>query len=215
MLTFPRLFYTFLIAWTLTLSSAAQITQKEISLSPETTAQLETGKIIVEIKKARDPVHGKSVDISAMMYVSATAAEIWPVLTDCARAPSITPGLIKCEILEKADDGTWDIRRHTSKIGFGLPHVTSEFRSELNAPYNQTFTRTGGDLKALDGRWNIIPVPHTAYTLVAYQARISSKSIVPDYLLRQSFKKRIPIVMEALRTEIIADTETVNLTPNP
>ena len=215
MLTFSRLFYTFLIVWTLTLSSAAQTTQKEISLSPETTTQLETGKIIVEIKKARDPVHGKSVDIAAMMYISATADEIWPVLTDCARAPSITPGLIKCEILEKADDGTWDVRRHTSKIGFGLPRIISEFRSELNAPYSQTFTRTGGDLKALDGQWNITPVPNTALTLVAYQARISSKSIVPDYLLRQSFKKRIPIVMEALRIEILGDIKNTNFAPNP
>lgn len=170
---------------------------------------------MVEIKKAHDPINGKSVDISAKMLVTATASEIWPILTDCARAPSITPGLIKCETLDIASDGTWDIRRHTSKIGFGLPHIISEFRSEFDAPHKQSFTRSGGDLKALDGQWDITPQPNTGQTLIAYQARISSKSILPDYLLRRSFKKRIPIVMQALRNEILTDSGQDIFVPKP
>ncbi|MBL4870407.1 MAG: hypothetical protein JKX72_05585 [Robiginitomaculum sp.] len=179
------------------------------SLSSPVVESLKNGDIIVKITKANDLEHGKSVDITAKMFIDATDEKIWPILTDCGRASSITPGLIKCEVLEIADDGSWDIRRHTSKIGFGLPHVISEFRSEFSPPHRQIFERSGGDLKALKGRWDILPWPNTNMTLVAYKARISSKSLLPDYLLRQSLKKRIPIVMAALRQEIMDEINSV------
>ncbi len=183
----------------------------EIPLNKENLLRLQRGNILVSVKKVIDPAHGKSAQIAAVILINANAEQIWPVLTECDQAPKFIPGLIKCEKLETSHDGLWDVRRHTSSVGFGLPKIISEFRAEFNPAHSLKFSRTGGNLKSLEGTWNLEQQTGSGKVLLSYQARLSSNSIFPDSLLRRALKSRIPKVLKALRREILTQSTTATL----
>ncbi len=175
--------------------------------APDQAAQLSNlsdDAVYIHVGKVTDAL-GKSAQISSAIYIKATPEAIWAVITDCSRAPSYVPGLKKCEILQKDPDGRWDIRRHTNKISPFLPKIKSEFRSEYTYPTSIHFNSAGGDMDTNSGIWAFAYDKANGKTLVSYNARVASKTIIPDKTIRKALKKNIPKVMRALRAEVMAD----------
>jgi len=166
------------------------------------------GDVFIQVNKIKD-ASGKSAQISSAILIKATPEAIWAVITDCARAPTYVPGLKKCEILKKSPenspDGSWDFRRHTNKVSPFLPTIKSEFKSAYNFPTSIRFQTAGGDMDTNSGAWEFTFIKTSGKTLVSYNARVASKTIIPDKTIRKALRKNIPKVMRALREEVLAD----------
>ncbi|MCF6220554.1 MAG: SRPBCC family protein [Robiginitomaculum sp.] len=171
---------------------------------PVQLPNLNDGEVFIHVNKITDTT-GKSAQISSAILIEATPEAIWAVITDCARASTYVPGLKKCEILKKDPDGLWDFRRHTNKISPFLPTIKSEFRSEYDYPTSIKFKSAGGDMDTNSGAWDFTFIEASGKTLVSYNARVASKTIIPDKVIRKTLKKNIPKVMRTLRAEVMAD----------
>lgn len=166
---------------------------------------LNSGGVLINVEKVIDAT-GKSAKISSSVKIDARPETIWAVLIDCKRAPTYVPGLKKCEILEMAPDKSWDKRRHTNKPAAFLPTIKSEFRCDYTFPKSISFVSTGGgDMKTNTGVWTLSYDKASGKTLVSYNARIASKTIIPDKMIRKVLKKNVTKVMRALREEVMAD----------
>jgi len=170
---------------------------------------LNTGGVLIDVAKVVD-ASGKSAQINSSVKIKASPEAIWAVLVDCDRAPSYVPGLKKCEILEESaintwPDKSWDKRRHTNKPAAFLPTIKSEFRCDYTFPNSISFASTGGDMDTNSGQWTLSYDKVSGKTLVSYNARIASKTIIPDKMIRKILKKNVPTVMRTLREEVMAD----------
>lgn len=159
--------------------------------------------IVSVVKKYTDA--GKSAHVEGIIRIDATPEQIWAVLIDCARGPTFLPGLKKCELLKASPDKKWDIRRHTNKISAMIPKTISEFKNEYDYPNSIAFSRTGGDLKALSGIWQLHTNADRTQTILSYRSDITVKSALPDSILRKSIRKRMTKVLKLICVEVEND----------
>ena len=189
-------------------SSYAQINVQEIQSA-------DNGQAVVNVTKVFNK-HGKSARVEGAIKIKAAPKDIWAILIDCKRGPTFLPGLKKCEMLEISPDKNWDIRRHTNKISSLIPKTISEFKNEYAYPDRITFSRTGGDLKALNGTWTMRASDDKTHTILSYQADMTVKSALPDSMLRKASRKRLGKVLELIcievETDIAMKTSTATLT---
>lgn len=149
-------------------------------------------------------VDGKVLDIQAHIVVDASREQIWRVMTDCVRAGTYVPGLKKCEVLESASDGSWDIRRHIGKGNGLFKGSKSEFKSFYTYPRHIDVMRTGGDYKKLDAEW-ILEALDKNKTKIIYNCELSAKTNLPNGLVKSFVKKRMKKTLKALNTEVISE----------
>jgi len=193
------------------MSYAQSISLKEdLALTEKQINRLNTGKPIVSVKKNYGP-DGKTAKVTGLILIDATPDQIWTVLIDCPRATEFVPGLKSCEVLDRATDGTWEIRRHVNDSRF-LPKMVSEFRNEFEYPRKIRFNRTGGDLSVNQGEWRLTPIENSTKTLVSYNCTLAADTMIPDSMVRKSIKNKTPKVLRALEKEVMADMELVQLT---
>ncbi len=162
---------------------------------------LETGAPISEISKAPDG----HVDVFGIIDIKSSPEKIWVIMKDCPQQLDIIPDLKACNVLEESPDALWDKREQIIRLGFPLPNVRSEFRSDY-APFQTIkITRTGGDLSVLNGEWTLTPLtPKT--TRVSYRARMKSRLPVPRRFIRKSVDRDMPIILKNLKSAAEANT---------
>jgi uncharacterized membrane protein len=165
-------------------------------LDPRSEDRLRRGEAVVRIKHLET---GKGAQVSAAIDIELPAARVWPVMTDCERAPTYVPGLISCKVLQRDPDGDWDIREHISSPGWPLPDFRTVFRSTYELERRVRFSRIDGDLKRSEGEWLLVPRERGQSTRVIYSAELEYDTWLPAFLLRDHLAAQMPRVLLALR----------------
>lgn len=166
---------------------------------PQVLSSLARGAY-VEVRPDPD---GASGLIRAVEEIAAPPEIVWSLLTDCALAPRLAPGLKSCRILERDPAGRWDVREQISRPGL-MPRFRSVVRSDFEAPRRLRFRRTDGDLKVLEGEWRLTPVRGGRATRVVYESRAASPYAVPGSLARLVIRRDVTLAMAALKRESLA-----------
>jgi Polyketide cyclase / dehydrase and lipid transport len=123
-------------------------------LAPPELAKLKAGDTVITVVPDVGVADGH---VEAIIDVAAPRTVVWPVLLDCARAPSSMRALKACSLLQTAPDGSWDIREHRVSWTELLPDTSSVFRSDYTKEALIRFSRVDGDLRLLEGEWRLEP----------------------------------------------------------
>lgn len=135
--------------------------------------------------------------------IEAPPAVVWNVILDCRRARRMAPNVHSCKVLDRAADGSWDLREMVVAPPL-VPKVRSVFRSSYDPVRRISFKCAGGDVKVCEGEWRLTPLP-SGGTRVAYTNRASSPyPAIPASLTRDAMKNDMVKALKALRKECLA-----------
>lgn len=145
---------------------------------------------------------------SATMRIHASREVVWSLITNCAESLKMVPGLVGCEVLETAPDGSWQIIRHVLDYSWYLRRLTYEIRATYGAPKRMSVERVSGDLRTMNFTWNLASEGDT--TVASYVIEIAPGFWVPHWLVRGALKRDLPKMLRALR----ARAESRQLNPS-
>jgi carbon monoxide dehydrogenase subunit G len=167
-------------------------------LSASELQSVSDGEVVVRV----DPADGNADGIvTAAVDIEAPTTAVWEVLVNCDRAAAIMANLTSCRILDRAADGLADRREHRIRWLSLLPDIRSEFRSVYDPGRSIRFSRSGGDMSALDGEWRIEQRRNGLATRLHYRARVGFAALVPGFVIRQALARDVPGFLGAIRTE--------------
>jgi hypothetical protein len=187
------------VAFLCILLSRTDCAQAEWFDAPEHRARLAAGEIIVTSESATDVPRGR---FHAAVQIAAEPEAIWAVMTDCARAPSFVPNLKRCERVEAAADGTWEVLRHEVKYLWLWPRIRYVFRADYRRPQRIDFRRVSGDLKEQEGSWVLERLADGTGTIVGYEVYLDPGTWVPRSIVQRALARDLPALMSALRTRV-------------
>lgn len=160
--------------------------------------QLGAGEVVVQA----DEIDGMR-RVEAAIVIEQPSAAIWQVMLDCPNAPEFVPNMQSCEVLERADDASWEIIEHKVKYGWLAPKTVYQFRAEYQPQQQIHFERISGDLKHLEGDWMLEPISGLeGYVLVSYSVFIDPGFLVPGFITRSALRDDLPDVMRSLRERV-------------
>lgn len=177
-------------------------TDAHARLNQEQERALRAGQVLATATPAPGGSAGR---VSAIIDIPVLPKLLWNVMVDCQRAPKYLASLQSCTVLERAKDGSWDLREHRIKWLWILPEVKSVFRSQYTHPKSIRFNRTSGTFRKLMGRWDLQPLPNGRGTRLYYQATIDpGLPLLPGGVVRSAILKDLPKTLKALRAEAVA-----------
>jgi len=173
---------------------------------------LQNGEALTHVwrdKNRRD----NAIDVFGAIDIKAAPSIIWDIMTDCRRGKDIVSGMLSCDVLQKSETGTWDIRQQIFDMGLFLPNAKTKFRSDYLTEQSITIRRIGGDLKIQDAVWTLSPLEN-GLTRVSYRATILLKFPVPRRLLKNATRKDTPQIMRNLKRTAQADAQSLSIAPS-
>ncbi len=134
----------------------------------------------------------------ATVRIHARPEVVWSLITSCAAALTIVPGLIDCQVLETAPDHSWQIIRHVLNYSWLVPKLTYEVRATYEKPFGVYVERVSGDLRMLKVSWTL----HRDgdYTVANYTIDLAPGFWVPHWLVHVALKRDLPKMLRALRS---------------
>ncbi|MEQ1754258.1 MAG: SRPBCC family protein [Micropepsaceae bacterium] len=165
---------------------------------PKLEDRLRRGEAVASVKRLDA---GTGAQVSAAIDIALPVAQVWPIMTECERAPTFVPGLKSCKILQRDTNGGWDIREHDSSPGWPLPDFRTVFRSTYELERRVRVSRIDGDLKRSEGEWLLVPRERGQSTRVIYFAELEYDTWLPAFLLRDHLAAQMPQVLLALRRQ--------------
>jgi len=183
--------------------------------APELTADelmsLKNGEAIITVWKDRERDKKPTISVGGIDIMT-SAANVYEIMKDCKRAAEISTDIRACDVLDMAQDGSWDIRKQKFAIGKFLPKIKTTFRTHYskgpNGGHVMQIEKVSGDLKVQEGRWDIISLGPNQ-TRVIYQAAIKPGIPIPGKVIRKQVAKGIPEVLQNLRNVAEADTSDI------
>ena len=155
---------------------------------------LNAGGPVSDIRKAEK---GR-INVFGAIDIYQNAESIWAVMIDCDAQLNIIPKLKSCEILDTHPKEKWDARKQVVKLGFPLPNVRSEFRSDYTPFERIDISGTGGDLSYLKGEWRLTSLSDDR-TRLTYRAQMKSRLPVPRSFVRDAVRKDMPLILNNLK----------------
>jgi uncharacterized protein YndB with AHSA1/START domain len=168
-------------------------------LCAEVCAEAGLQPATVEVHDSGD---GVSAAISARVTISAPRAKVWAAMLSCERALRYIEGLKACTILSRDPQGRSDVREHRIDRGWPVPAVVSVFRQDYEPPHTIRVARTGGDLKAMQGIWQLTELAGGAATEVSYQGIVALDTIVPGAILRPFVEADFKKILERMAADL-------------
>ena len=168
------------------------------SLTPDELVRVAQGEIIVRTLATEGATAGR---VLAAVEIPAAAGVVWAVMVDVERAPEFIPGLRRARVLERG--ASHELIEHTVKYAALLPEFTYRYRADYRRPERIDFQRVSGDLRVLQGAWQLRP-DGDVRTVVVYSVFLDPGFFVPQWLVRQSLRQNLPAVLRALRTRVHA-----------
>src|SRR6202163_813940 len=95
----------------------------------------------------------QSGSASGSVRIHASRELVWSLITSCAEALHLVPGLVACEVIETAPDRSWQRIRHVMEYSWYVPKLTYEIRAFYDQPSRVSIERISGDLRVLRGSW--------------------------------------------------------------
>jgi hypothetical protein len=140
----------------------------------------------------------QSGSASATVRIHARREVIWSLITSCAEALRLVPGLVACEVMETAPDGSWQRIRHVLDYSWYVPKLTYEIRASYDRPSRVSIDRISGDLRILRGSWAL--QSDGDYTIAHYAVDLAPGFWVPRWIVRAALRRDLPKMLRALRT---------------
>ncbi len=135
---------------------------------------------------------------TATVRIHAGGEVVWSLITSCAEAVKLVPGLIDCEVLETAPDRSWQRIRQVMDYSWFVPKLTYEILATYDKPARVSIERVSGDLSTLKVSW--ILKSDGDYTIAQYSVDLAPGFWVPRWLVRGALKRDLPKMLRALRT---------------
>jgi hypothetical protein len=140
----------------------------------------------------------QSGSASATVRIHARREVIWSLITSCAEALRLVPGLVACDVMETAPDGSWQRIRHVLDYSWYVPKLTYEIRASYDRPSRVSIDRISGDLRILRGSW--VLQSDGDYTIAHYAVDLAPGFWVPHWIVRAALRRDLPKMLRALRT---------------
>jgi hypothetical protein len=151
----------------------------------------------IDVAVALDAVE-QSGTAWAMVRIHAPREVVWSLITSCAEALHLVPGLVACEVRETAADHSWQRIRHVLDYSWYVPRLTYEIRASYDRPSRVSIERVSGDLRTLRGSW--VLESDGDYTIARYAVDLAPGFWVPHWIVRAALKRDLPKMLRALRT---------------
>jgi hypothetical protein len=135
---------------------------------------------------------------SATVKIHARREVVWSLITSCAEALHLVPGLVTCDVLETAPDQSWQRIRHVIDYSWYVPKLTYEIRAAYDRPTRVSIERVSGDLRVLTGSW--VLQADGGDTIAHYAVGLAPGFWVPRWLVRAALRRDLPKMLRALRT---------------
>jgi hypothetical protein len=134
---------------------------------------------------------------TATVRIHAQREIVWSLITSCAEALHLVPGLIGCQVLETAPDQSWQRIRHVLDYSWCVPKLSYEIRANYDRPTRVSIERIAGDLSALRSSWTLLS--EGEFTIAHYAVDLVPGFWVPRWLVRAALKRDLPKMLRALR----------------
>ena len=153
------------------------------------------GNVAVTAVKRLDGISG----LQASLAVSASRERIWAVLIDYANFLKIFPGIHNMRVLAQDQQG--------ARLEYWVKAVLSKYHYVLYRHYDEpgrrlTWTRVAGDLKRVEGSWEIRETPRPDAQMLVYELYVDIGGIMPAALVRVEAMRRTRAMGERLRSWI-------------
>jgi hypothetical protein len=140
----------------------------------------------------------QSGSASASVRIHARREVVWSLITSCAEALHLVPGLVGCDVIETAPDRSWQRIRHVLDYSWYVPKLTYEIRASYDPPSRVSIERISGDLRVLRGSW--VLQSDGEGTLAHYAVDLAPGFWVPRWIVRAALRRDLPKMLRALRT---------------
>ena len=140
----------------------------------------------------------QSGSASASVKIHARRELVWSLITSCAEALHLVPGLVACDVMETAPDRSWQRIRHVMDYSWYVPKLTYEIRAFYDQPSRVSIERISGDLRILRGSWAL--QSDGDYTIAHYAVILAPGFWVPRWIVRAALRRDLPKMLRALRT---------------
>lgn len=140
----------------------------------------------------------QSGSASAAIRIRARREVVWSLITSCAEALHLVPGLVGCDVLETAPDRSWQRFRHVLDYSWYVPKLTYEFRASYEYLSRVSIERLSGDLRVLRGSWSLQEDGDT--TVAHYAVDLAPGFWVPHWIVRAALRRDLPKMLRALRS---------------
>ena len=157
---------------------------------------LKRGEILVDADVRSAENRG---DVRAAVAIRASREVVFAAMSSCPAALEFVPHLKHCVVLETAPDRRSQVIEHIVDLGWYLPGTYYVFRAEYDPGSSVRFEHLRGDFSDNSGLWELRPAPGWEATIVTYRVHIVPRFYVPQWLIRQSLKRELPALLEALR----------------
>jgi Polyketide cyclase / dehydrase and lipid transport len=137
---------------------------------------------------------------SATVRIHARRDVVWSLITSCAEALHLVPGLVACDVMETARDGTWQRIRHVMDYSWYVPKLTYEIRASYEPPSRVSIERISGDLRILRGSWALQSDGNGDDTIAHYAVALAPGFWVPHWIVRAALRRDLPKMLRALRS---------------
>jgi hypothetical protein len=134
---------------------------------------------------------------NATVRIHARREVVWSLITSCAEALHLVPGLVACDVLETAPDRSWQRIRHVIDYSWYVPKLTYEIRATYDRPTRVSIERVSGDLRILKGSW--VLQADGDYTIAHYAVDLAPGFWVPRWVVRAALRRDLPKMLRALR----------------
>jgi hypothetical protein len=134
---------------------------------------------------------------SATIRIHATREVLWRILTSCAEALQIVPGLKVCTVEETGPDATWQRIHQVVDYSWYAPRVSYEVRANYVKPEHIAFEKVSGDSIRLRGSWNVDS--DGEYSVAHYELEFTPGFWVPHWYMRFALQRDLPKMLRALR----------------
>jgi len=140
----------------------------------------------------------QSGSASASVKIHAGREVVWSLITSCAEAVQLVPGLMVCEVMETAPDRSWQRIRQVMNYSWYAPKLTYEIRAFYDEPSRVSIERISGDLALLRGSWDLRSDGED--TVAHYSVHLVPGFWVPHWMERAALRRDLPKMLRALRT---------------
>jgi hypothetical protein len=134
---------------------------------------------------------------TASVKIHARREVVWSLITSCAEAVRLVPGLVACDVMETAPDRSWQRIRHVLDYSWYVPRLTYELRASYDPPARVSIERISGDLRVLSGSWSL--EGGGDYTIAHYAINLAPGFWVPRWIVRSALRRDLPKMLRALR----------------
>jgi hypothetical protein len=140
----------------------------------------------------------QSGSASAAVRIRARREVVWSLITSCAEALHLVPGLVGCEVTETAPDRSWQRFRHVLDYSWYVPKLTYDFRASYEYPARVSIERLSGDLRVIRGSWSL--QEDGDFTVAHYAVELAPGFWVPHWIVRAALRRDLPKMLRALRS---------------